>query len=586
MRRAGLVTLLALATGCSALINPDADRLGEGIDAGPTETDGGRADAGPDFDGGPGFDAGGPGDDAGPGCAMGCDDSIACTDDACVAGRCTHEPSDGACPSDQRCSPTLGCVPMRCSSDAECDDAQFCNGAERCDSGAMGTGCVAGTPPACADPYACTEDRCDEGSDRCVSTPDDAMCDSGAAGCASERCDPSASDEPSGCFVELDNEACNTNYCRVGRLCRAVGGCSGGTVRDCSDGSVCTVDACDAAAETCTSTPLDVDMDGFAARLVLDSDGSLVICEGATDCDDDNPDVRPDAVELCNGFDDNCNDMVDEGCTGLPDDCGSAEEIRIGSGGTGNVRGSLDMLGDDYQTNPICRARTGGRDAVYFFDLPRGLYDVTIDTIGSTADTVLGVGFSCDASGLAAACDDDYDLSLGRDSRIWLHRVGSATATTRIYVLVDGFQSTTTGDYVVNVTRQSATGDNCPGALGGRPLDITGGGTVLGFSNGFVGTESGSCNASGPINDPEAVLQFRGPSAGNVNFSAFSVEFTPDIYLREGCSGGTELACSAGASVGGGVNGATLSSAVTSGTTYSLFVDGGRGAYAVYYTPR
>ena len=41
-----------------------------------------------------------------------------------------------------------------------------------------------------------------------------------------------------------------------------------------------------------------------------DCDG-WTIAEG--DCDDDNPNVHPEATELCNNIDDNCNNQVDEG---------------------------------------------------------------------------------------------------------------------------------------------------------------------------------------------------------------------------------------------------------------------------------
>ncbi len=580
-----LVVLLTLATGCSAVINPDIDRLGDGVDAGPgfdagPDFDAGPGDdAGPDFDAGPGFDAG-PDFDAGPTCPESCDDSIPCTDDGCVDGTCRSEPDDAACGSGQRCDPRLGCVATVCTRDAECDDGLFCNGVERCDPG---VGCAAGPPP-CDDGYACTSDTCDEGADACASTPNDALCETpGAPRCVEERCDPGASAEPSGCVATPNDALCDTRFCRVGQVCDLTRGCSDGTPRDCSDGSVCTADACDESGRTCVNTPLDVDMDGYAARLVLDDTGALVICEGATDCDDGNPDVRPGLPELCNGFDDNCNDMVDEGCSGLPDDCGSAEQIVI-SGGVGSAAGTFAPLRDDFQTNPICRASPGGRDAVYFFDIPRGTYDVTIDTTGSAADTVLGVGFSCDATGLGAVCNDDRD-GAGSASRIWIHRVGSGTSSTRVYVLVDGFRSSTAGAYVVNVTLERAAADRCP-TVSGAPIDISGGGTLVGFSSEFFGSYSGTCTGGGPFNDPEAVLQFHGPPSGRVSFGAYSTDFTPDLYLRVGCSSGTEIACAPGAALGGGVNGALLASGVMPGETHTLFVDGGRGVYAVYYTPR
>ena len=44
----------------------------------------------------------------------------------------------------------------------------------------------------------------------------------------------------------------------------------------------------------------DCDGDGFAA---------------ADDCDDDNPDVNPDAAEICNSqVDEDCDDVVDDDC--------------------------------------------------------------------------------------------------------------------------------------------------------------------------------------------------------------------------------------------------------------------------------
>lgn len=58
----------------------------------------------------------------------------------------------------------------------------------------------------------------------------------------------------------------------------------------------------------CTD-PVDRDCDGIAARVDGDGDGAAA-CE---DCDDDDPTRSPDAEEVCNDLDDNCDGEVDEG---------------------------------------------------------------------------------------------------------------------------------------------------------------------------------------------------------------------------------------------------------------------------------
>jgi hypothetical protein len=76
---------------------------------------------------------------------------------------------------------------------------------------------------ACDDTVACTAARCVSG--RCVITPDDSACDDGAFCTGAERCD-------------------------------AVRGCVTTPPR-CADAIACTVDVCDADADTCTNTPDD-----------------------------------------------------------------------------------------------------------------------------------------------------------------------------------------------------------------------------------------------------------------------------------------------------------------------------------------
>lgn len=94
--------------------------------------------------------------------------------------------------------------------------------------------------------------------------------------------------------------ACVAGTCVQFPACPATAGPLGvDTPPSCLSGTSCRNGAC-------VPDDLDVDHDGHPA---------------ATDCDETNPDIHPDAVEACNGLDDNCANGVDEGdpmliCTG------------------------------------------------------------------------------------------------------------------------------------------------------------------------------------------------------------------------------------------------------------------------------
>jgi hypothetical protein len=50
-----------------------------------------------------------------------------------------------------------------------------------------------------------------------------------------------------------------------------------------------------------------------------DVDGDDYCAELGFDCDDTNPEVYPDAPEVCDGIDNNCNEIIDGGCDGCTD---------------------------------------------------------------------------------------------------------------------------------------------------------------------------------------------------------------------------------------------------------------------------
>jgi len=151
-----------------------------------------------------------------------------------------------------------------CTSDDQCDDNVFCNGVERCDPTdalASPLGCVAGTP--------CLS-LCDERMELCTDDCEDADGDGFmAVSCGGSDCDDADPDRNPGA-----TETCN------------------GVDEDCDETTV---------------GGLDADGDGFVAA---------ECCNGDTcgpDCDDANPGVQPTEAESCDGVDNDCDGMVDEG---------------------------------------------------------------------------------------------------------------------------------------------------------------------------------------------------------------------------------------------------------------------------------
>jgi hypothetical protein len=339
------------------------------------------------------------------GTAPDCDDGVGCTVDACNEefDQCDNTPDNDACTDGlfctgvEICDPEDDCQPgsdpcpdilcnesldqcVDCLTDADCDNSVFCDGTETCNTG---TGvCLAGTPPDCNDLIDCTFDACNEGTDGCDHTPNDAACSdelfcNGAETCDAESgCQPSTDPCAAGgecndaCDEEFDlcadssgtpctddgnvctNDECdgqgacihpdNVVGCDDGLFCTATDQCSGGSCvgsgDPCTGGTECN-DACDEVGDTCADpfgTSCTEDQNVCTAD-ICDGEGDCVHSNVSGPCDDGLFCTANDTCigALCTGSGDpcasggECNDACNEGndnCLTLPDTPCSADE--------------------------------------------------------------------------------------------------------------------------------------------------------------------------------------------------------------------------------------------------------------------
>ena len=170
----------------------------------------------------------------------------------------------------------------KCKSDAGCSDGLFCNGVERCasnDPRADAFGCVRPTSGV----QCPLNGICDEATDRCLLCGDpDADGDGvNAANCGGADCDDG----------DPNRFPANTEICNV------VNGQYTDHDEDC---------------DPTTIGRLDVDNDGETDFRCCNANAAGIHICGA-DCDDSNGSVNPFVPEVCDGFDNNCNNQTDEG---------------------------------------------------------------------------------------------------------------------------------------------------------------------------------------------------------------------------------------------------------------------------------
>lgn len=145
--------------------------------------------------------------------------------------------------------------PYAVSAGSTCNDLAYCTENDVCGA----NGVCAGTARSCADSVSCTTDACDEATDQCTHALASACLINGTCVASDAKnpandcqvCNPAAS--TSGWSLSALGTSCDDGaFCTSGDACSVAGLCLG-LPRDCGDGLLCTVDACDELLDRCTS---------------------------------------------------------------------------------------------------------------------------------------------------------------------------------------------------------------------------------------------------------------------------------------------------------------------------------------------
>ena len=340
-----------------------------------------------------------------------CDDGDACTEsDTCSSGTCAGATVDcddaDPCTNDY-CDVQTGCYYEY--NTAPCEEGDLCSINDACDGAGN---CIPGDDVECDDDDICTVDSCDSQTGQCVFDPvdcsayesDENVCtvpiclasqggcvELGALDCDDQNpCTEDSCDPVTGCSNSAAEGGCEDgDPCTVGDTCVAGQCTSGGGVLDCDDGNPCTVNEC-MATVGCQATPLaettpcddqdactqaDICITGICVGAAVDCDDAdsctVDLCVPASGCVP--VESRPAPAEECDGLDNDCDGLVDEGvknpcggCSVLANPPGASCADGAGlylCGGTDSTYcdDSPQFVGDDCGPTPVTDAVVHGR---------------------------------------------------------------------------------------------------------------------------------------------------------------------------------------------------------------------------------
>lgn len=356
---------------------------------------------------------------------------------------------------------------------------------------------------------------------------DDGQCDDGLACTPSDKCDLGLQR----CRFTPDHTLCqNSFYCDGEERCDNKLGCSPGVPVGCSDGTPCTLDACDEATQTCTHAPRDADGDG-------DPD---IHCTGGGDCDDADPTISATAPEICgDGRDNNCDSKVDEAPCVTPAHDTCADPLEINASGTYKM--ATTGAAFDYATQCGLSNQPGTADVVAALLLPKGpLVDVEIAARTQGAPVSVAIATQCGDPTKELACSGPLPAPQGGQiAKLYAHALGSPAQRTAlpIYIATQPAAELTL-EVQIHAPSPIPTNETC-----GSAQPITAGVPVTVPIFGAVKDVESVCAT--PLGDLVYSFTLPAPADVDVYGSSIDGDGLPSLSLRgPGCALlGDEIAC-------------------------------------------
>jgi hypothetical protein len=212
------------------------------------------------------------------------------------------------------------------------------------------------------------------------------------------------------CFVDEDCEsrdACIPQRCQDNRCVAAP--------IECVDDDPCTNDECDSRTGTCVFEPVtaDDDGDGYRRPLLGFTLGDPEAC--GDDCNDASPLAHPNGVERCDGLDNDCDGVVDNGALFTPTD---APPVLLSEGAEQGSPGGLTFSDGAGVYGAVFTQRLGSSQSTFRSIQPRqggagpsvAVAEVNNDTF---AGPIVGRG-SIFATAWEDRRDDDYEIYFNR----------------------------------------------------------------------------------------------------------------------------------------------------------------------------